>query len=122
MRALPKVCHFDIPQASLHDESQEAMFTSAEDTSMILDTGCTKAMKNRKVFHRAKAGLHGQNIEILPDASTFNFANGQQALAKEKCCTRLQTVKGAEVAISIQACQIRRATTAEGDCCWSKKN
>ena len=23
--------------------------------------------------------------ELLPDASTFNFANGQKALAREKC-------------------------------------
>ena len=24
-------------------------------------------------------------MELLPDASTFNFANGQKALAREKC-------------------------------------
>ena len=32
-----------------------------------------------------RTGLHNQNVEILLDASTFNFANGQQELAKEKC-------------------------------------
>ena len=63
------------------------MRTSVENTSMILGTGCTKAMRSasRTAFHRIKARLHSQNIEILPDASTLNFANGQQALAKEKC-------------------------------------
>ena len=32
-----------------------------------------------------KNGLAGNQIELLPNSSTFNFANGQQALAREKC-------------------------------------
>ena len=38
------------------------------------DTGCTKAMRSRTALQKMKAGLHSQNIEILPDASAFNFA------------------------------------------------
>ena len=34
-------------------------------------------------FHDMKPGLSDDQVELLPDASTFNFANGQQALARE---------------------------------------
>ena len=40
-------------------------------------------MCSRTALQKMKAGLHSQNIEIFPDASALNFANGQQALAKE---------------------------------------
>ena len=55
---------------------------------MILDTGCTKAMCSRHAFYYVKHSLsNGQvtRVDLLPDPSTFNFANGQQALAREKC-------------------------------------
>ena len=61
------------------NDTQETMLISAEDSSRILDMGCTKAMRSRSAFHRMKAGLDDQNTEILPDASTFNFANGHRA-------------------------------------------
>ena len=51
-------------------------------TSMILDTGCTKAMCSR---HAYLLGLSEDRVELLPDSSTFNFAKGQKALAREKC-------------------------------------
>ena len=41
-------------------------------------------LKESRLHVSVKAGLHGQNVEILPDASTLNFANGQHTLAKEK--------------------------------------
>ena len=66
------------------NDTKEATCSLSEDTSMILETGCTKAMCSRTALQNMKAGLHSQNIEILPDTSTFKFANGQQALAKEK--------------------------------------
>ena len=50
-------------------------------TSMILDTGCTKAMCSRHAYLLMRQGL----LELLPHSSTFNFANGQKALAREKC-------------------------------------
>ena len=54
-------------------------------TSMILDTGCTKAMCSRHAYLLMRQGLSEDRVELLPDASTFNFANGQKALAREKC-------------------------------------
>ena len=71
------VSHFELPMASsddkkrLHD-TQEAMCSSSQDTSVILDTECTKpkAMCSRTALHRMKATLHKQTIVILPDAST----------------------------------------------------
>ena len=58
----------------------------AEDgTSMILDTGCTKAMCSRHAYLLMREGLSEGQVELLPDSSTFNFANGQKALAREKC-------------------------------------
>ena len=32
-----------------------------------------------------RQGLSEDRVELLPDSSTFNFANGQKALAREKC-------------------------------------
>ena len=32
-----------------------------------------------------KRGLSEDQVELLPDSSTLNFANGQRALASEKC-------------------------------------
>ena len=32
-----------------------------------------------------REGLSEGQVELLPDSSTFNFANGQKALAREKC-------------------------------------
>ena len=54
-------------------------------TSMILDTGCTKAMCSRHAYLLMRQGLSEDRVELLPDASAFNFANGQKALAREKC-------------------------------------
>ena len=53
-------------------------------TSMILDTGCTKAMCSRHAYLLMRQGLSEDRVE-LPDSSTFNFANGQKALARGKC-------------------------------------
>ena len=54
-------------------------------TSMILDTGCTKAMCSRHAYLLMREGLSEGQVELLPDSSTLNFANGQKALAREKC-------------------------------------
>ena len=54
-------------------------------TSMILDTGCAKAMCSRHAYLLMRQGLSEDRVELLPDSSTFNFANGQKALAREKC-------------------------------------
>ena len=54
-------------------------------TSMILDTGCTKAMCSRHAYLLMRQGLSEDRVELLPDSSTFNFANGQKSLAREKC-------------------------------------
>ena len=54
-------------------------------TSMILDTGCTKAMCSRHAYLLMREGLSEGQVKLLPDSSTFNFANGQKALAREKC-------------------------------------
>ena len=54
-------------------------------TSMILDTGCTKAMCSRHAYLLMRQGLSEDRVELLPDSSTFNFANSQKALAREKC-------------------------------------
>ena len=52
-------------------------------TSMILDTGCTKAMCSRHAYLLMRRGLSEDRVELLPDSSTFNFANGQKALAMQ---------------------------------------
>ena len=44
-------------------------------------------MCSRYVYYQVKNGLSGDQIELLPDSSAFNFATGQQALAREKCRT-----------------------------------
>ena len=54
-------------------------------TVRILDTGCTKTMCSRHGYHLMKRGLSEDQVELLLDSSTFNFANGQRALASEKC-------------------------------------
>ena len=54
---------------------------------MILDTGCTKAMCSRHAYLLMREGLSEGQVELLPDSSTFNFANGQKALARETCRT-----------------------------------
>ena len=54
-------------------------------TSMILDAGCTKAMCSRHAYLLMRQGLSDGQVELLPDSSTFNFANGQKALARAKC-------------------------------------
>ena len=54
-------------------------------TSMILDTGCTKAMCSKHAYLLMRQGLSEDRLELLPDSSTFNFANGQKALTREKC-------------------------------------
>ena len=56
-----------------------------EGTSMILDTGCTKAMCSRHAYLLMRQGLSEDQVELLPGPSAFNFANGQRALASEKC-------------------------------------
>ena len=50
--------------------------------SMILDTGCTKAMCSRHAYLLMWEGLSEGQVGLLPDSSTFNFANGQKALAR----------------------------------------
>ena len=50
-------------------------------TSMILDTGCTKAMCSRHAYLLMREGLSEGQVALLPDSSTSNFANGQKALA-----------------------------------------
>ena len=52
---------------------------------MILDTGCTKAMCSRHAYLLMRQGLSEDRVELLPDSSAFNSANGQKALAREKC-------------------------------------
>ena len=51
-------------------------------TSMILDTGCTKAMCSRHAYLLMRQGLSEDRVELLPDSSTFNFANGQKATGR----------------------------------------
>ena len=45
----------------------------------------TKAMCSRHAYLLMRQGLSEDRVELLPDSSTFNFANGQKALAREKC-------------------------------------
>ena len=45
-------------------------------TSMILDTGCTKAMCSRHAYLLVREGLSDDRVELLPNSSTLNFANG----------------------------------------------
>ena len=52
-------------------------------TSMILDTGCTKAMCSRHAYLLMRQGLSEGQVELLPDSSNFNFANGQKAFKRE---------------------------------------
>ena len=40
-------------------------------TSMILDTGCTKAMCSRHAYLLMRQGLSEDRVELLPDSSTF---------------------------------------------------
>ena len=75
--------------------AKEAQDEEDDGTVMILDTGSTKAMCSRPVYHLMRRGLSADQVELLPDSSTFanllpesstlNFANGQRALASEKC-------------------------------------
>ena len=39
-------------------------------TSMILDTGCTKAMCSRHAYLLMRQGLSEDRVELLPDSST----------------------------------------------------
>ena len=55
--------------------AKEAASEDSDGTVVILDAGCRKAM----------CGLSNGQVKLLPDSSTFNFANAQQALASEKC-------------------------------------
>ena len=88
--ALPTVSSLHDPMAS-HEEdwrlkgAKEAPHEGADATVMILDTACTKPICSRYAFRQLKQGLSDDQVELLPDASTFNFANGQEALAREKC-------------------------------------
>ena len=61
---------------------KKALTEGYDGTVMILDTGCAKAMCSRYAFQHMNQVLSDDQVELLPDASTFNFANGQQALAK----------------------------------------
>ena len=63
--------------------TKEALSEGSDGTVMILDTGCMKAMCSRYAFHHMKQGLSDDQVELSLDASTFNFSNGQQALARE---------------------------------------
>ena len=54
-----------------------------DDAIMTLDTGCAKAMCALHAFHHMKQGLSDDQVELLPDASTFNFVHGQQTLARK---------------------------------------
>ena len=59
-----------------------------EGASMILDTGCAKAMCSRHAYLLMRQGLsedQGGYACAAADSSAFNFANGQRALASEKC-------------------------------------
>ena len=42
-------------------------------------------MCSRHAYLLMREGLSEGQVELLPDSSTFNFANGQKALAREKC-------------------------------------
>ena len=42
--------------------------------SMILDTGCTKAMCSRHAYLLMRQGLSEGRVELLPDSRTFRFA------------------------------------------------
>ena len=53
-------------------------------TSMILDTGCTKAMCSRHAYLMMRQGLSEGQVELLPDSSTFNFANGQKGFGERE--------------------------------------
>ena len=63
--------------------AKEVQGEDDEGTSMILDTGCTKAMCSRHAYLLMRPGLSEGQVELLPDSGTFNFANGQRALARE---------------------------------------
>ena len=53
-------------------------------TVVIPDIGCTKAMCSCHAYHLMRRGLSEDQVELLLDSSTLNFANGQRALASEK--------------------------------------
>ena len=42
-------------------------------------------MCSRHAYLLMRQGLSEDRVELLPDSSTLNFANGQKALAREKC-------------------------------------
>ena len=63
--------------------TKEALNEGSDGMVMILYTGCTKAMCSHSGFHHMKQGFSDDQVELLLDASTFNFAIGQQALARE---------------------------------------
>ena len=65
--------------------TKEALNGGSDGTVMILDTGCTKDMCSRHALHYMKQGLSDGQMQLLPEASTFNFARGQRALSREKC-------------------------------------
>ena len=64
--------------------TKEVQGEEDDGTSMILDLGCTKAMRSRHAYLLMRQGLSEGQVELLPDPSTFNFANGQKALARER--------------------------------------
>ena len=52
--------------------AKESQGKEDEGTVMILDTGCTKAMRNRHAYHYMKHCLSDGQVELLPDSSTFS--------------------------------------------------
>ena len=74
--ALPTAL-FPTPWRSSPTTKSEGIQEEVEDgTSMILDTGCTKAMCSRRAYLLMRQGLSEDRVELLPDSSTLNFANG----------------------------------------------
>ena len=53
-------------------------------TSMILDTGCTKAMCSRHAYLLMRQGLSEDRVELLPDSSTFNFREWSEGLGERE--------------------------------------
>ena len=41
-------------------------------------------MCSHYAYHHRKIDLSDDQVELLPDANAFNFADGKQALAREK--------------------------------------
>ena len=53
--------------------TKEVASEGSDGTVMILDTGCTKAMRSRHAFYHMKHGFSDNQVELMLDL--LNFAN-----------------------------------------------